>query len=163
MGNRANVVFVAGEHISPAIYLHWNGGPESVYAFLAELNRRNVRADGEYEAARFCQVVGDLFDDAQRTGLSLGITNGPKEITPEAIAEVHTDAGDNGFYIVNRTTDPMSMRRFRMRYDGKVTMVELSPAEVEAEWREARNDPYAREFEEFFLALDAKRYNGGSL
>ena len=40
MGNRAAVVFTKGEEISPAVYLHNNGGPESIYSFLAELNRR---------------------------------------------------------------------------------------------------------------------------
>jgi hypothetical protein len=139
MGNRANVIFVTGDggmrprEISPAIYLHWNGGPESVYAFLAELDRRNVRADAEYEAARFVHVVGDFFDSdlgprswtpgecQEYEGLSLGIINGPKEITPEALANLRTDNGDNGFYVVDRSGDGLKMRRFTMErtdYEG---------------------------------------------
>ncbi len=38
MGNRAYVVFESGKERSPAVYLHWNGGPESIYAFLHALN-----------------------------------------------------------------------------------------------------------------------------
>ncbi len=39
MGNRATIIFTDGKKsFSPAVYLHWNGGPESVYAFLEELD-----------------------------------------------------------------------------------------------------------------------------
>ena len=62
MGNRATVIFQAQDTISPAIYLHWNGGPESVYQFLDELDRRKVRGDADYEAARFVKIVGEFFD-----------------------------------------------------------------------------------------------------
>ncbi len=102
MGNRATVVFTAGDHISPAVYLHWQGGPESVYAFLDELDRREVRADADYECARFIGIVAEFFDADSYGTTSLGVTNGPTVIAPEALAEVQTDHGDNGFYVVNR-------------------------------------------------------------
>lgn len=75
MGNRAFVVFEneGSTKFSPAIYLHWNGGPESVYAFLDLLDRYKVTADQEYEAARFVQIVGNFIGGT----LSLGIVNGP--------------------------------------------------------------------------------------
>ncbi len=66
MGNRGTVIFSnqAGDEFSPAVYQHWNGGPESVYAFLDELDRRGVRGadDLAYQAARFVHIVGDFFD-----------------------------------------------------------------------------------------------------
>lgn len=40
MGNRAYVVFEDRQgNRSPAVYLHWNGGPESIYAMLDTLAR----------------------------------------------------------------------------------------------------------------------------
>lgn len=157
MGNRANVVFVSGERISPAVYLHWNGGPESVYRFLEELNRRGVRSDAEYEAARFVQLVGEFFDSRTKfTTLSLGVVNGPTEITTEAISKVFTDPGDNGFYIVNRAEDPMTVRRFRQELvespDGEYEfpMTEISPERVAAEFAEAMSDEHYADISEKF-------------
>lgn len=149
MGNRANVIFVSGDRISPCIYLHWNGGPESVYAFLEELDRRGARADAEYEAARFVQLIGEYFDGRKHLGtLSLGILNGPSEISIEALGKLMTDQGDNGFYVVDRTvaglTNP-TMRRFTSQYnweaeppDPQIWVVEWSQADVEREYRTAR-------------------------
>jgi hypothetical protein len=79
MGNRATVIFAPTDAeanvltISPAIYLHWNGGPESIYAFLDELNRRNCRPDGSYEAAVFIAIVREFFDQEKYGTLSLGV------------------------------------------------------------------------------------------
>lgn len=133
MGNRATVIFDNGQRVSPAIYLHWNGGPESVYAFLGELDRREVRADSEYDAARFVQLIGEFFDGREKfTGLSLGIVNGPSEVTKEELEDVQTDHGDNGFYVVNR--DNRTMRRFYEKWSHDPTenlgIHEMSTVEV---------------------------------
>src|SRR5947209_40290 len=110
MGNRAHVIFVSknGHPPSPAVYLHWNGGPESVYAFLGELKRRKALGTPDYAAARFAHVVGDFFDSNEAGSLSLGVVNGPDAITPEALAPY--DHGDNGIYVV--PTDGGPVRRF---------------------------------------------------
>lgn len=140
MGNRANVVFVAGERISPCIYLHWNGGPESVYSMLEELDRRGVRADAEYEAARFVQLYGEFMDGRKRLGgLSLGIMAGPKEITPEGLGEVFTDTGDNGFYVIDRSE--RTVRRFTIEGPTWDKLLEWEAASVNAELDEWRRDP----------------------
>jgi hypothetical protein len=107
MGNRALVVF-AGKDMttcSPAAYLHWNGGPESVYAFLAEMDRRHIRCDDpSYECARFIQLVGEYFDVEAIGTLSLGVRNGPELLNGEVsnlwLAE--NWVGDNGLYLVRR-------------------------------------------------------------
>lgn len=115
MGNRATVIFADPnfKKFSAAVYLHWNGGPESVYQFLDELDRRNVRADQDYECARFIQIVGEFMDQDERSGLSLGVVNGPKSIKPSDLSKVYTDHGDNGFYIVSRRHGhPPVVRRF---------------------------------------------------
>ena len=68
MGNRA-IIKTANGHIG--MYLHWNGGRDSVEAFLKYCELRGFRSpevDG-YGWARLAQVVGNYFGG----GLSVGI------------------------------------------------------------------------------------------
>ena len=131
MGNRAYVIFEDKERksFSPAIYLHWNGGPESIYAFLDELDRRGVRADQEYEAARFVQIVGEYFMPDQ---LSLGVTSGPS-----SAADLGRWAGeDNGLYLVCRTEKPRRVRRLWKNWKTEV-LTEWTPRKANAERKAA--------------------------
>jgi hypothetical protein len=91
-----------GKRFSPSVYCHWNGSAGSIYGFLEELDRRKIRADQDYECARFIQLVGEFFDQNQISGLSLGVANGPTSDKPEDLQKVQTDHGDNGFYLVDR-------------------------------------------------------------
>lgn len=152
MGNRGTVVFTDGkDSFSPAIYLHWNGGPESVLAFLDELDRRKIRADQDYEAARFIAIVAQFFDKDEVGGLSLGVTNGPASDSLEDLAKIWTDKGDNGVYLVDRTKQPTVIRQFTEKYDviddkGVSTMSEVThPA-----WNQDLIDDYRREIGESF-------------
>jgi len=144
MGNRANVIFVDEQTktISPAVYLHWNGGPESVYQFLDELDRREVSGNGaHYEAARFCQVVGEFFDQDAFSGTSLGIENGPRAINTNALLPY--DMGDNGVYVVYRQAKSRKVRRFVCEYVGdRRTLRELGQTEVAYEYAQARKSGY---------------------
>jgi len=112
MGNRAIIIFEdeKSKNFSPAIYLHWNGGPESVYLFLDELDHRKVRADQEYEAARFIQIVGEFMDQDRHSGLSLGVSDSPKNLKPKTLESF--DPGDNGIYVVCRENGGRRVRRF---------------------------------------------------
>lgn len=137
MGNRAFVIFEEDGEISPAVYLHWNGGPESVYPFLDELGRRQVRADIDYAPARFIAIVAEFMDQEHYTGLSLGVMNGPEFINPDALQPFNH--GDNGVYVVTRNGEGRRVRRFLP--GSKLT--ELSPEDTERERREAYNHPYS--------------------
>lgn len=86
MGNRAVVIFKPDDL---GIYLHWNGGRDSVEAFLAYCEMRGFR-EGSYGVARFCQVVGNYFGG----DLSIGIEN----VSGKSYSEL--DPGDNGVYVV---------------------------------------------------------------
>jgi hypothetical protein len=109
MGNRATIIFADGLGHSPAIYLHWNGGPESVYRFLRELEERGAGShDHSYAAARFVQVCGDFMDFDGPSGLSLGIESPPSDLSQESLAAI--DPGDNGVYLVH--TGTLTVRRF---------------------------------------------------
>lgn len=130
MGNRAYVIFEDKEskHFSPAIYLHWNGGPESVYAFLDELDRRGVRADQEYEAARFVQVVGEYFMPEPS---SLGVQSGPAS----AVDLGRWAQEENGLYLVCRD-EPRRVRRLWWDWDKNV-LTEWPRRKVTAERKAA--------------------------
>jgi len=147
MGNRANVIFVdkSGKSISPCVYLHWNGGAESIYPFLDELDRRSVRADQNYECARFISIVADFMNFNCLTSLSLGVINGPKKINSTELKKLHTDSGDNGIYVVCRQGD-RKVRRFKGAYskvDGEyIIMKEISVEDVELERVEAYKHKY---------------------
>ena len=160
MGNRATVIFTDGKkEFSPAVYLHWNGGPESVYAFLEELDRRKQRNDQNYECARFIQLVGEFFDQEHISSTSLGVSNGPKSDDPKDLNEVMTDHGGNGFYLVNRTGKKMTVRRFYEHHEGenKYTMVEAPADAVAKEKRAAKKHRYNKDIRESFLKIQGTR------
>lgn len=85
MGNRAVIQFGRSKK-SPAIYLHWNGGVESVKAFLDVANDLGCRTD-DYGVARLAQIIGNWF------GGTLSIGMGRAE-------QLDRDNYDNGTYIV---------------------------------------------------------------
>ena len=92
MGNRCLIVPKGNESIG--IYLHWNGGVDSVTAFLKYCELKNYRSfngDG-YGIARLCQVIGNYFGGT----LSIGIETITHELT-----EDFADNYDNGIYIVD--------------------------------------------------------------
>ena len=87
MGNGASVVSADDRDASPAAYLHRDGDPGSVYAYLGELRRRGV-GGGEvgYPAARFARVAAGHLDADEAGGSSLGVTNGPESLRPGDLA-----------------------------------------------------------------------------
>lgn len=91
MGNRA--VIALGRNASVGIYLHWNGGHESVKAFLDATRTLTASRgpDAQYRSARLIQVIGNFLGGS----MSLGI--GP-------MSTLDTDNGDNGTYIINPAT-----------------------------------------------------------
>ena len=93
MGNRAVIAFQEEnwrtvQPDSLGIYLHWNGGPDSVTAFLDAAKELGIRREDEYGAARLCQIIGNWFGGI----LSIGIGT---------CRTMDTDNGDNGTYVVD--------------------------------------------------------------
>lgn len=95
MGNRSYVVIkqTRGKETfySPALYLHWNGGPESVYGFLDYARAHDVRTETAYGMARLCQIACNFFGGT----LSVGLENvcGAKSLE-------NFQPGDNGLFVV---------------------------------------------------------------
>lgn len=94
MGNRA--VFVLESMPTVGIYVHWNGGPESVLAFIEATKQRKARSPGSdptYCFARLVQTTADYFNrgtimtNAELTSVGVG-----------PLDQLDTDNGDNGVY-----------------------------------------------------------------
>ena len=90
MGNRAVITTKANmDNNGVGVYLHWNGGRDSVRAFLKYCELRGYRAPSEdnYGWARLCQVIGNFFG-----GLgSLGI---------DTVNHLDCNNWDNGVYLI---------------------------------------------------------------
>lgn len=138
MGNRACVVFSDGQRFSPAIYLHWHGGPESVYAFLDALARYDAIGTVTYSAARFAQLACNFFGGT----LSVGLMS---ETRPPFL---RIDPGDNGVYLITVRASGYAVRRFK---DG----VEWSAEAVAAERAAVPQHPYFTDSPSIAERIDA--------
>lgn len=86
MGNRA---VIATRKRDLGIYLHWNGGRDSVQGFLTYCKMKGFRSpeSDSYGWARLCQIIANSF------GGSLSVGFGRFE-------NLDVDNGDNGTYII---------------------------------------------------------------
>jgi hypothetical protein len=86
MGNRA---VITTKNKDMGIYLHWNGGRDSVEAFLKYADLQGFRRpEGDcYGWARLAQVIANTF----KSGLSVGV---------DRYERLDTDNWDNGVYII---------------------------------------------------------------
>lgn len=124
MGNRAYIVPKGMENIG--VYLHWNGGIDSVTAFLRYCDLKEhryfggERADG-YGIARLCQVIGNYIGG----NLSLGI-----HILNEKIKDI-AEHIDNGVYIVDgwKIVEHIGGWQTHEGYDITEMMIEIDEAQ----------------------------------
>ena len=93
MGNRAVITTSRDNDVSMSndigIYLHWNGGRDSVEAFLEYCKRRGFSSPDQdcYGWARLCQVIANFFGG----DLSIGI---------DKCCNLDCDNWNNGVYII---------------------------------------------------------------
>lgn len=90
MGNRAVITCSTSKVTGVGIYVHWNGGLESVLAFLEVCKQRNYRSpesDPSYFMARLSSVICEFFDGGDSVGLG-------------QLRELDCDNWDNGVYVV---------------------------------------------------------------
>ena len=92
MGNRAVIAFVdyKGECDvnSVGIYLHWNGGIDSVEGFLQAAKDYGLRS-GSYGLARLTQIICNCFPGT----ISVGV---------DVVKKLDCDNYDNGVYWVDK-------------------------------------------------------------
>lgn len=94
MGNRAVITTSKLRTKGLGIYLHWNGGPESVLGFLAAAKARGFRdpaSDESYAMARLCGLIHEFFGIDQET--SLGINT---------LDNLDCHNHDNGVYVIGK-------------------------------------------------------------
>lgn len=91
MGNRA-VISMACEGIpkeySPSIYVHWNGGRNSIETFLKVATKLKIRPEPTYAMARLCQIISNFFGGTHSIGMGV-------------YSQLDTDNYDNGVYWIN--------------------------------------------------------------
>ena len=86
MGNRA---VITTEEKKIGVYLHWNGGRDSVEGFLAVCKELDHRCpeDDCYGWARLCQVIANFVGGTTSIGI-------------DTLDRLDCDNGDNGMYII---------------------------------------------------------------
>lgn len=86
MGNRA---VITTEDKNLGVYVHWNGGRNSIEGFLLYCKLKGYRCpeDDCYGWARLCQVIGNFFGGECSVGI-------------DKYDRLDTDNGDNGTYII---------------------------------------------------------------
>lgn len=94
MGNSA-IIRQAGK--LSGIYLHWNGGRDSVEAFLYYCKLKGYPPfDSDYGTARFCQMVCNFFGGSSSVGIMNDVYSAEAESVNNGIYDV------KGFEIVGR-------------------------------------------------------------
>ena len=94
MGNRAVIAFTENgkkNKNSAGIYLHWNGGRDSVEGFLQTAKDYDLRS-GSYGLARLTQIICNCFPGT----LSVGVAT---------LNKLDCDNYDNGVYWVDENFD----------------------------------------------------------
>ena len=118
MGNRAVITASTKRTGAVAIYVHWNGGVESVLAFCHAAKARGFRdpaSDDSYAMARLCGLIHEFFGVNESTSLGIGV-----------IDQLDTDNYDNGTYVIGKgweivdrwgkgSTDVMCLDQFDKR------------------------------------------------
>lgn len=101
MGNRAVLCFDEHNDEAIGIYLHWNGGRDSVEAFLKATREvmQDRLPDEQYARARLLQVIGTAIPG----NLSFGLAH---------CANLDCDNGDNGTYVIDSETMTIKDRLF---------------------------------------------------
>jgi hypothetical protein len=133
MGNRAVVVFADDQGPKPVgVYLHWNGGPESVYAFLDFMKERKLFHDSSYATARLAQVAANFFGG----NCSVGIVG----VNPNEIGAC--SPGDNGIYVVKLDEGYEAAGYTVERWSGYPEARKWPEVKVKKEAEEARKHAY---------------------
>ena len=120
MGNRAVIAIKDPSYKNrnklhtPCIYLHWNGGRDSVQSFLDVHNELGMRGaeDACYALARLTQIICNALGGELSCGINI-------------YRRADTDNGDNGVYWLDNV-------------DGKLSIVEreFAPEVEQTHWRD---------------------------
>lgn len=129
MGNRAVITaskeIVVKDSVDIGVYLHWNGGRDSVEAFLTYCKLKGYREPetDNYGWARLCQVIGNFFGGTDSLGIG-------------SCCELDCDNWDNGVYVI-RNWEIVDRKYFsgveQREYDLKEMLLEIDGCQPEKE------------------------------
>lgn len=85
MGNRAVIAMANNTHVG--IYVHWNGGYDSIKAFTQYCKLRGFESSSDYGLARLTQIIANYFGGTYSIGV--------QDLGP------FSDPGDNGIYLID--------------------------------------------------------------
>lgn len=126
MGNRAVITTKKNfENNGVGVYIHWNGGYDSVSAFLkyCELKGYRTPDTDSYGFARLCQVIGNFFGGTTSIGI-------------DVVNKLDCDNYDNGVYIIEgwKIIDRKYNRYAeQMNYDIEDMLMEIDKAQPKEE------------------------------
>lgn len=92
MGNRATITLAPFKKTNPAIYVHWNGGRDSIEAFCEAaklLKYRTPESDPDYALARMIGMICIYFDPTADTSIGVG-----------KCGDLLSAGDDNGCYVL---------------------------------------------------------------
>ena len=121
MGNRAVITASTKRTGAVGIYLHWNGGVESVLAFCHAARDRGFRdpaLDDSYAMARLCGLIHEFFGVHESTSLGIG-----------CIEHLDTDNYDNGTYVIGKGWEIVD--RWGEGSTGVVSLDQFTPHQLE--------------------------------
>lgn len=121
MGNRAVIAYESMPEVG--IYVHWNGGLESILAFLEETRKRGARTPGgdkTYSLARLCQTIIEFFssDGDYQNNVGIGL-----------LSALDCDNHDNGLYWIGEDWKIVRREHARESDASRLTVDDLSPSE----------------------------------
>lgn len=128
MGNRAIITSAnkSGRN-KLGIYLHWNGGKDSVQPFLAYAKAKDIcgaDSDPAYAYARLVQIIGNWMGGTSSLGIVI-IDNNNEELS---------DPGDNGIFHITDDFEIVGRDNWyeQHAYDFGKLMHEINKAQPEA-------------------------------
>ncbi|BAQ94073.1 hypothetical protein [uncultured phage_MedDCM-OCT-S28-C10] len=136
MGNRV-VIGIADENQQMhkdciGIYLHWNGGDESINAFLKYAKKHKVRSD-DYGIARLIQIIGNSLGGT----LSMGV---------DRVSRLDCDNGDNGLVWINRKFEIIAQEHFRHKLGD---LSKIPTDDTYDKWVSESNDIHFDRYDDF--------------
>lgn len=141
MGNRAvittdNKSYDLNRSSEIGVYLHWNGGRDSVEAFLKYCQLKGYRAPevDNYGWARLCQVIGNFFGGSTSIGIG-------------KCCELDCDNWDNGTYIIKN----WEIIDRKYKHGVEQNEYDLTEMLIEIDSRQPEHEQFGKEF---FLAKE---------
>ena len=122
MGNRAVLEF---QGTDVGIYLHWNGGRDTIEPLLEVAKEYNIRG-GDYGIARISQILGNFFGGTFCVGV-------------DKLDRLDCDNGDNGTYVIDNNLNIVGRKYF----DNREEQQKYKPNEMKQHFKQVNDTFFA--------------------